>query len=202
VAYHSPPRACRYFSALASHVPRNLSAMIVLFPTLYKEHFCPGFLPSWLYRHRWAPMWHTTPRPAPADTSPRWPATWAASCSPTCPPSPSWPPSRAQNGWGQVLKNVKKGVIHDNIYSIQSISDLSDRVQMLKKLWIRNCFCFLNPDPDPIFLWGLDSDPDPTWLAKSFVSSSGSDPKYSLFHNACDLKAFLMAIKATKKILN
>jgi hypothetical protein len=43
-------------------------------------------------------------------------------------------------------------------------------------------------DPDPIFRWDLDPDPDPTWLVKSFGSSFGSDPKYSLSHNANDFK--------------
>jgi hypothetical protein len=40
-------------------------------------------------------------------------------------------------------------------------------------------------DPDLVLV------PDPTLLAKS----SGSDPKYSLFHNANDFKGLLMAIK-------
>jgi hypothetical protein len=52
------------------------------------------------------------------------------------------------------------------------------------------------PDPDPIFLWffDLDLDPDPTWPVKSCGSSSGSDPKYSLFHNTNDYKSFFHGI--------
>jgi hypothetical protein len=40
-------------------------------------------------------------------------------------------------------------------------------------------------------LWVLD--PDPTWLAKGSGFSSGSDPKYLLFHNANHFKDLFMA---------
>jgi hypothetical protein len=52
---------------------------------------------------------------------------------------------------------------------------------------------FLDPDPAAIFLRGLD--PDPTGLAKISGSSSGSDLKYSLFHNANDFKGIFIAFK-------
>jgi hypothetical protein len=58
-------------------------------------------------------------------------------------------------------------------------------------------------DPDPIFCWDLDPDPDPTWLVKSFGSSFGSDPKYSLSHNSNDFKWLFIDFKASfsKKFL-
>jgi hypothetical protein len=51
---------------------------------------------------------------------------------------------------------------------------------------------FIFSDPDPIF----NPDPDPTSLVKSFGSSFGSDPKYSLFHNAGDSKLLFIDFKA------
>jgi hypothetical protein len=51
-------------------------------------------------------------------------------------------------------------------------------------------------DLDPIFIRVLDPDPDsdldPLLLVKSYGSSFGSDPKYSLFHNANNKKGIFM----------
>jgi hypothetical protein len=59
-------------------------------------------------------------------------------------------------------------------------------------------YCVCDSVVDPILFFGIRIsfsswvlDPDPTWPAKS----SGSDPKYSFFHNANDFKAFLWHLK-------
>jgi hypothetical protein len=59
-------------------------------------------------------------------------------------------------------------------------------------------------DPDPIFRRVFDPDPNPTWLAKSFGSSFGSEPKHSLFHNVNDFKWLFIDFKAyfLKKMLD
>jgi hypothetical protein len=48
-------------------------------------------------------------------------------------------------------------------------------------------------DPGPIFFWNLYPDLDPTWLAKSSGSGSGSDPKYSRFYIAINFTVIFMA---------
>jgi hypothetical protein len=59
-------------------------------------------------------------------------------------------------------------------------------------------------DPDPIFRQVLDPDPDPTWLVKSYGSSFGSDPKYSLFQNDNDFKRIFIDFESnfSKKMLD
>jgi hypothetical protein len=44
-------------------------------------------------------------------------------------------------------------------------------------------------DPDPIFIRVLDPDSDPLRLVKSYGSSYGSDPKYSLVDNPNNKKS-------------
>jgi hypothetical protein len=51
-------------------------------------------------------------------------------------------------------------------------------------------------DPDPIFIRVLDPDSDPLRLVKSYGSSYGSDPKYSLVDNPNNKKAFSRYFKA------
>jgi hypothetical protein len=59
----------------------------------------------------------------------------------------------------------------------------------------KTIFFRIGADPDPIFVRVLDpdSDPDPRWLVKSYRSHFGSDPKYSLLHNANKKKGNFMA---------
>jgi hypothetical protein len=84
-------------------------------------------------------------------------------------------------------------ILQQTVFNPGSISQM---------LWIRNYFC-LNQDPNPIFPCVLDQNLDPTWLAKSSKSSSGSDPKYSLqvpvpvFHNILKVFLWLLGITGT-----
>jgi hypothetical protein len=85
--------------------------------------------------------------------------------------------------WYDRISTVPRMIITSLIwYHVNAISSVVD-----PKLFFS--------DPDPIFHWDLD--PDPTWLVKSFKSSFGSDPKYSLSHNANGFKYLFIDFKAS-----
>jgi hypothetical protein len=90
-------------------------------------------------------------------------------------------------GLGSKIRDPGSEIRDEQI--LGSGSGIRDKTSQIRNTVRNYFFC---PDPDPIFLWVLDPDldPDPTWPAKS----SGSDPKYSLFHNGNDFEAFFNGI--------
>jgi hypothetical protein len=77
---------------------------------------------------------------------------------------------------------------------VQNQSGNSARYKILNNSGVDPKLFFLDPYPDPNLIFLCVLDPDPAGPVKSSGSSSGSDPKYSLFHNANNYKRFFHGI--------